>query len=194
MTDDTIKRCRVCDWPLRERVQDGCTAASCSYRPEEGSAEYARIKARRAFLDRHAEFYAATTPAERTAYVMRLLAERGETPEAFWQRLLAATVTDTTKAVEEAREAVWEAVGKWSEASESSPVPYARAVFAVNRALSTLVAAVRAEECEAAAADCEAWPFGRTGDDEHNSQETAHACRDGYASWLRARAAAHRRG
>ena len=85
---DDVKRCRVCDWPLRERMEDGCVEGNCSYRPAQGTEEHARIQARRAFLDRHADFYAAKTPADRTAYVLRRLAERGETPEAFWQRLV----------------------------------------------------------------------------------------------------------
>ena len=85
------KRCRVCDWPLRERMQDGCVEGNCSYRPQQGTEEHAHIQARRRFLDRHADFYAAKTPAERSAYVLRLLEARGE---AFWERLLYATDED----------------------------------------------------------------------------------------------------
>lgn len=48
-------RCDVCGWPLRERSEDGCTAGSCSYRPEVGSPEYMRIQERRKRLVAEAE-------------------------------------------------------------------------------------------------------------------------------------------
>ena len=40
-------RCMVCNWPLHERPEDGCTAASCSYRPERNSDEWVRIERRK---------------------------------------------------------------------------------------------------------------------------------------------------
>lgn len=43
-------RCPVCDWPMAATVQEGCVPGNCSYRPDEGSAEWRRIKARRAAL------------------------------------------------------------------------------------------------------------------------------------------------
>jgi hypothetical protein len=43
-------RCPVCDWPLKLKLADGCVAGSCSYRPEQGTAEYRRIQHRRAAL------------------------------------------------------------------------------------------------------------------------------------------------
>jgi hypothetical protein len=45
-------RCLICDWPLMESEDQGCTVLSCSYRPEEGSPEYCRIKQRRDAIER----------------------------------------------------------------------------------------------------------------------------------------------
>ena len=42
-----LGRCSVCDWPLADSIEEGCTLDSCSYRPDEGSAEYYRIRDRR---------------------------------------------------------------------------------------------------------------------------------------------------
>jgi len=44
---DPTPRCEICDWPLHATIQDGCTAGNCSYRPQHGTEEYARIQARR---------------------------------------------------------------------------------------------------------------------------------------------------
>jgi hypothetical protein len=41
-----------------------------------------------AFRARHAEYFAATSPADRVAYVRKLLAERGESEEYFLARLM----------------------------------------------------------------------------------------------------------
>lgn len=43
-------RCEVCGWPLAKSAEFGCVPGNCSYRPEEGSVEYMRIKRRRAEL------------------------------------------------------------------------------------------------------------------------------------------------
>ena len=43
-------RCAICGWPLAASVREGCVAESCSYRPEQGSDEWYRIKARREAL------------------------------------------------------------------------------------------------------------------------------------------------
>lgn len=43
-------RCPVCEWPLAENREQGCVPDNCSYRPEQGSAEYWRIHRRRAAL------------------------------------------------------------------------------------------------------------------------------------------------
>jgi hypothetical protein len=48
----TILRCVICDWPIAERREEGCVPGDCSYRPCEGSAEWYRIKQRRADLAR----------------------------------------------------------------------------------------------------------------------------------------------
>lgn len=40
-------RCEICDWPLHDTIDKGCTAESCSYRPDVGSEEHRRIAARR---------------------------------------------------------------------------------------------------------------------------------------------------
>lgn len=45
-----LGRCAVCDWPLAATVAEGCTIDSCSYRPYEGTPEYARIQERRLHL------------------------------------------------------------------------------------------------------------------------------------------------
>jgi hypothetical protein len=45
-------RCPLCDWPLKERMADGCVAGSCSFRPREGSAEALRWDIRRKALAR----------------------------------------------------------------------------------------------------------------------------------------------
>lgn len=42
-----ILRCPICDWPLAESREQGCVLGDYSYRPAEGSAEYARIQMRR---------------------------------------------------------------------------------------------------------------------------------------------------
>lgn len=39
-------RCTVCGWPLAENGEPGCSVESCSYRPPEGTTEYARIQER----------------------------------------------------------------------------------------------------------------------------------------------------
>lgn len=49
---DAIARCPICDWPLAADLSRGCVPGNCSYRPDEGSAEYARIKKRRDLIDR----------------------------------------------------------------------------------------------------------------------------------------------
>ena len=40
-------RCKICGWPLAESRDLGCFQGDCSYRPEDGSPEWYRIKARR---------------------------------------------------------------------------------------------------------------------------------------------------
>lgn len=42
-----VPRCQVCSWPLAESVEAGCVPGNCSYRPEQGTAEHRRIRARR---------------------------------------------------------------------------------------------------------------------------------------------------
>jgi len=63
---DTTSRCAICDWPLHERVEDGCTADSCSYRPRRATIAQewraALAQERRAALAR-GETAAATAPA-----------------------------------------------------------------------------------------------------------------------------------
>lgn len=61
---DDVKRCRICNWPIRETVQEGCTDGSCSYRPKDGTDEHRRITARR-------------TQRERAAAMPTLLTVRG---------------------------------------------------------------------------------------------------------------------
>lgn len=39
--------CPICDWPLRQSVDEGCVVGNCSYRPEQGSPEYHRIQQRK---------------------------------------------------------------------------------------------------------------------------------------------------
>lgn len=46
-----VPRCQVCDWPLAASIEDGCVPNNCSYRPEQGSEEYARISRRRRELE-----------------------------------------------------------------------------------------------------------------------------------------------
>jgi hypothetical protein len=52
LTGKHASRCRVCDWPLANSIQDGCVEGNCSYRPRIGSDEYLRIAARREQLHR----------------------------------------------------------------------------------------------------------------------------------------------
>lgn len=42
-----LGHCPVCDWPLQATADQGCTRDSCSYRPDEGSPEFYRIRGRR---------------------------------------------------------------------------------------------------------------------------------------------------
>lgn len=46
----TLPRCIICGWPLADRVEDGCVAGNCSYRPASGTAEEMRIRQRHAQL------------------------------------------------------------------------------------------------------------------------------------------------
>jgi hypothetical protein len=48
---EPVARCEVCDWPLRERKEDGCVKGNCSFRPDVGSDDHKRIQKRRAELD-----------------------------------------------------------------------------------------------------------------------------------------------
>lgn len=48
-------RCEICDWPLHDTIDKGCTAESCSYRPEFGSEEHRLIAARRKEIAAKAE-------------------------------------------------------------------------------------------------------------------------------------------
>jgi len=41
------ERCGVCGWTLAESRDNGCVAGDCSYRPEEGSDEWCRIRRKR---------------------------------------------------------------------------------------------------------------------------------------------------
>ena len=45
-------RCEVCGWTLARTAEDGCVPGNCSYRPADGSLEAARIRDRRADLER----------------------------------------------------------------------------------------------------------------------------------------------
>jgi len=45
-------RCDVCDWTLAESRDKGCVPGDCSYRPEQGSPEWYRIKARQEEIER----------------------------------------------------------------------------------------------------------------------------------------------
>lgn len=47
-----VPRCEVCDWPLAESAEKGCTPSNCSYRPREGTDEHRRIQERRRRLER----------------------------------------------------------------------------------------------------------------------------------------------
>jgi len=47
VTEFGVVRCEVCDWPLKESIEDGCVAGNCAYRPDKGSPEYHRIQKRR---------------------------------------------------------------------------------------------------------------------------------------------------
>lgn len=53
------ERCEVCDWPYE---QTGCQPGNCSYRPNEGTAEYDRIQKRRERLKAGAGPCAAGEP------------------------------------------------------------------------------------------------------------------------------------
>lgn len=44
------ERCPVCDWPMSLDQADGCRPNNCTFRPIEGSADWYRIKRRRAEL------------------------------------------------------------------------------------------------------------------------------------------------
>jgi hypothetical protein len=44
------QRCAVCSFPLSETVDKGCVIGNCSYRPDEGSAEYERVTRNKADL------------------------------------------------------------------------------------------------------------------------------------------------
>lgn len=51
---DREDRCRRCGWPLAKSIREGCVPGNCSYRPEEGSEEWKRMRDRdtaRAALD-----------------------------------------------------------------------------------------------------------------------------------------------
>ena len=48
---EPVARCEVCDWPLRERKEDGCVKGNCSFRPDVGSDDHKRLQKRRAELD-----------------------------------------------------------------------------------------------------------------------------------------------
>lgn len=50
-----MKRCEICDWPLMERMEDGCIEGNCSYRAHERTAEYYRIQKRRQDLKEKTE-------------------------------------------------------------------------------------------------------------------------------------------
>lgn len=39
-------RCERCDWPLKASDAEGCVEGNCSYRPEHGSDEWARMRRR----------------------------------------------------------------------------------------------------------------------------------------------------
>jgi hypothetical protein len=41
-----MEHCKICDWPIHDSIDKGCTAYSCSYRPFPGTAEYSRIQRR----------------------------------------------------------------------------------------------------------------------------------------------------
>jgi len=45
-------RCDICDWTLAESRDKGCVPGDCSYRPEQGSPEWYRIKARQEEIER----------------------------------------------------------------------------------------------------------------------------------------------
>jgi hypothetical protein len=40
-------QCQICGWPLAASWEEGCVPRNCSYRPQEGSSEFTRIRLRR---------------------------------------------------------------------------------------------------------------------------------------------------
>lgn len=46
------RRCVICDWPLKERMEDGCIPGNCSYRPLDRSHEWDLLTHRRALVER----------------------------------------------------------------------------------------------------------------------------------------------
>lgn len=40
-------RCPICSWPYAESREKGCVPGDCSYRPQEGTTEYERVKRNR---------------------------------------------------------------------------------------------------------------------------------------------------
>lgn len=85
MSND-VERCRICDWPIRATVADGCTKGSCSYRPDDGSPEWHRIQRRRESV-RRTDAFLAMSREEQSEYILAKLEARGESVQAFLDRL-----------------------------------------------------------------------------------------------------------
>jgi hypothetical protein len=45
------KRCPICSWPLAVSAKNGCVIGNCSYKPERGTEEYARVERNRQQYD-----------------------------------------------------------------------------------------------------------------------------------------------
>lgn len=58
--DFAAGRCQICGWVLRSKMEDGCTAESCSYRPSDRSEEWRSLDRRRKWLKARAALSEAT--------------------------------------------------------------------------------------------------------------------------------------
>lgn len=102
MTDKII-RCAICDWPISERTEDGCTLLSCSFRPAHGSDDHRRIERRREDLQSLATRYGLDPTRSHHLFALGvILRERGSVhPSVIAEEEAAGAVS-----VEEAREAL----------------------------------------------------------------------------------------
>ena len=62
-----VPRCLVCDFPLVDKVEEGCVPGNCSYRPALGTAEYTHIANRRAALLAAEDAYCTVAAVEEHA-------------------------------------------------------------------------------------------------------------------------------